>query len=84
MRRQMVTTMYNNKIKTVKRSLRQKRLFSFFIFSITLKDQFTFLILTFGTSNFTDPGLLNMTMKDPAVPHWFAVVVLPSQVFLIY
>ena len=62
-------------MKTVKRSLRQEDCFlSFFIFSITLKDQFTVLILTFG----------NMTMKDPADPHWFVVVVLPSQVFLIY
>ena len=36
------------------------------------------LILKFGTPNFTDPGLLNMT-KDPVDPHWFVVVVLPSR-----
>ena len=57
--------------------------FLFFFFFITLKDQVTDLILKFGTSNFTDPGLLNMS-KDPADPHWFVVVVFPSQVFLIY
>ena len=51
---------------------------------MTLKDQFTVLILKLGIPNFTDPGLLNMTMKDPADPHWFGVVGLPSQVFLIY
>ena len=72
-------------MKTVKRSLRQEDCFlSFFIFSITLKDQFTVLILKLGIPNITDPGLLNMTMKDPADPHWFVVVVLPSQVLLIY
>ena len=57
--------------------------FLFFFFFITLKDQVTVLILKFGTPNFTDPGLLNMS-KNPADPHWFVVVVFPSQVFLIY
>ena len=57
--------------------------FLFFFFFITLKDQVTVLILKFGTPTFTDPGLLNMS-KDPADPHWFVVVVFPSQVFLIY
>ena len=57
--------------------------FLFFFFFITLKDQVTVLILKLGTPTFTDPGLLNMS-KDPADPHWFVVVVFPSQVFLIY
>ena len=57
--------------------------FLFFFFFITLKDQVTVLILKFGTPNFTDPGLLNMT-KDRADPHWFVVVIFPLQVFLIY
>ena len=81
-----VICLLNFKIKTVNRSLRQEDCFlplSFLSLFIN-KDQFTVLILKFGTQNFTDPGLLNMTMKDPADPHLFVVVVLPSQVFLIY
>ena len=59
-----VIYLLNFKIKTVNRSLRQEDCYAFFIFSITLKDQFTVLISKFGTPKFTDPGLLNMT-KDP-------------------
>ena len=75
-----VIYLLNFKIKTVNRSLRQEDCF----LSITLKDQFTVLILKLGIPNFTDSGLLNMT-KDPSPtdPHWFVVVVLRSQVFLI-
>lgn len=40
-------------------------------------DQFTVLILKFCIEDFI--GHLSWPTKDPAVPHWFVVVVLPSQ-----
>ena len=58
-------------------------IFVFFLYflhySSCRKDQFTVLILKFGTQDFTNPGL----QKIRPDPHWFVVMVLPSQVFLI-
>ena len=58
-------------------------IFVFFVYflhySSCRKDQFTVLILKFGTQDFTNPGL----QKIRPDPHWFVVMVLPSQVFLI-
>ena len=50
----------------------------FFYHSFYRKDQFIVVILKFGTEDFTDLGL---QYKDLADPHWFVVVVLPSQEF---
>ena len=54
-------------------------LYFFYHFS-SRKDQFTVLILKFNFEDFIDH--LSGPTKDPAVPHWFVVVVLPSQEFL--
>ena len=52
----------------------------FFYHSSCRKDQFTVFSLKFGFQDFTDPGLL---IKEPVDPHWFVVVVMTSQMFLV-